>query len=119
MQLLSWESQVMQYPVVGEPGIGYFAGVVAGDLPPVDCLLWRDDQGLVRGILNHYPVNYAPYEMAGGVNIWVHPDWQRRGIGRALVTEAVTRWGEINVEQQRFSEAGAAFALALLDEGGQ
>ena len=46
----SWASQAMQYPDKGSPGIGYFAGEVGGGLPPVDCLLYRDDDGTVIGI---------------------------------------------------------------------
>lgn len=112
--LLSWESQVVQYPATGEPGIGYFAGETS--LGVVDCLLWRDEKGRVRGILNRYGIDFPPYEKAGNVNIWIRPSHQRQGIGRALIEEAIRRWGPINYEQQQFTEAGAAFARQLLAE---
>lgn len=113
--VLSWESQVNQYPQFAEPGIGYFAGEV-GRAKPVDCLLWRDVTGRVRGILNHYPIDMPPWERAGNINLWVHPDWQRQGIGTALLTEAATRWGPFDPEQQQYTEAGEAFARHLIGE---
>lgn len=112
----SFESQARQYLPLGEPGIGYFAGVIESHLPPVDCLLWRDTHGLVRGILNHYPIDYPPWEHAGNVNIWVHPDFQRRGIATALVDECEERWGPINFDQQQYSDSGLAFMRAVTGE---
>lgn len=114
--VFSWESQVSQYPMRYRPGpgIAYFPGDVsqfAGmeDMPPVDCLLYYDEQGWLRGILNHYPVDYPPHEQAGNVNVFVDPARRRRGIGTALVTEAFRRWGVVLAEQ-RFTVAGAALA---------
>ncbi len=74
---LSWEGQAEQYPPAGEPGIGYFAGD-AGFAQPVDCLLWRDETGALRGILNHYPVDMPPWEQAGNLTVLVQPGWRRR-----------------------------------------
>jgi GNAT superfamily N-acetyltransferase len=115
--MYSWESQVCQYPALGAPGIEYFAGVVEGREKPVDCLLWRDDDGRVRGILNHYPIDYPPYEVAGNVNIWVDPDWQRRGIGTALVERCIQMYGQIPVEQQKYTPEGAELLAELLNRG--
>ena len=104
--MLSWESQVSQYPPFGEPGISYYKGVLDADLY-VDCLLWRDDNGILRGILNHYPIK-TEWEKVGNANIWVHPGWQGKGIGSALMDEAMKRYN-LNLKQQRYSEAGARF----------
>jgi GNAT superfamily N-acetyltransferase len=106
----SWTSQARQYPKLGKPGIGYFPGPTPHGV--VDCLLWRDTAGHLRGILNHYPFNAPHLEQKGNVNVWVQPGWQRRGIATALVQEAQARWG-VNFAQQRFTTAGAALADAL------
>ena len=82
----------------------------------MDCLLYRDQHGRLTGILNHYPFRMGPadhpLEEVGNVNIWVHPDFQRRGIATALWREAVRRW-DVSLDQQRFTIAGAAFARYL------
>lgn len=44
------------------------------------------------------------------MNIWVRPDRQRRGIGTALVDACERRFGPINLDQQRYTAAGADFA---------
>lgn len=113
----SYESQVVQYPRLGAPGIEYFAGD-GGFAKPVDCLLWRDDEGLVRGILNHYPVDMPPHEKAGNINLFIDPARQRQGIGTALVREANRRWGPINWNQQRYTKAGIELAYKLITELG-
>lgn len=116
--VFTFESQVCQYPHVGAPGIEYFAGDVGDGKPPVDCLLWRDEQGLVRGILNHYPVDYPPHEKAGNVNLYVHPDWGRRGIATALMHEGERRYGLTRWDQQRYSPAGLQWMLRYRGIGG-
>lgn len=107
--LLTWESQVVQYPATGAPGIRYFAGVT--DYGTVDCLLYRNVKREVVGILNHYGFD-SPWEQTGNVNVWIREDYQRRGIGTALVKEAHRRWG-VNLDQQRFTPGGAALAERL------
>jgi GNAT superfamily N-acetyltransferase len=115
----AWESQAPQYPPFGPAGISYFKGVTFKDngLPDdfyVDCLLWRDEAGVLRGILNHYPMGHT-LEEKGNVNIWVQPGWQGRGIGTALAREAMRRW-PLNLKQQRFTPSGAKLAEKLLRE---
>ncbi len=116
--VFSWPAQAAQYPPVGPPGISYFRGDVstAARAAYVDCLLMRDVNGVLTGILNHYPQDLPPYEQAGAVNIWVRPDRQRRGIGTRLAREALTRW-PIEIRQQHLTPAGAAFAEALERRG--
>jgi len=48
------------------------------------------------------------------VNVLVHPRRQRRGIGSALVREALRRWPEIDPERQTYTPEGAALANAVL-----
>jgi GNAT superfamily N-acetyltransferase len=110
----SWESQVVQYPPTGAPGIGYFAGELPGDALPVDCLLWRDETGVVRGILNHYPQDYE-LQKRGSLNLWVDPSYFGRGVATALVLESRERWPGIDPKAQRYTAAGAAFERALLE----
>ena len=106
----SWASQARQYPPLGVPGISYYPGHT--DKGTIDCLLWRDPNRRLRGILNHYPFDVPGFEKAGNVNLWVHPGWQRKGIGTALVREAQRRW-TVDLTRQRFTIAGAALADAL------
>lgn len=108
---LSWESQVCQYPTRGPKGISYFRGECP-DGEYVDCLLFRDKSGKVRGILNHYP-NDMPLEKKGNVNLYVHRKFQRRGIGSKLLAEADRRWS-LNFEQQRFTPEGWAFVQTYI-----
>jgi GNAT superfamily N-acetyltransferase len=108
-----WESQVIQYPVRGPRGIAYYAGKVNEHERPVDCLLFRDKNGKLRGILNYYAVDYPPYEVAGNVNVWVEPRWQKRGVGVKLLAEADRRW-KIDLQRQRYTEAGVRLVTAYL-----
>jgi len=87
----SWESQAAQYPRTGPPGISYFRAQVMPDYH-VDCLLYRDENGELVGIFNHYPADFPPYEKEGNANIWVRPDRRRKGIANELYLEALTRW---------------------------
>ena len=102
--MLSWETQVGQYPATGAPGLGYFPGVTR--LGTIDCLLWRNEAGEVVGILNHYPFRTPEGQEPGSINIWVAPGWQRRGIASRLADEALRRW-PIDLSQQRFTAEGA------------
>lgn len=115
LTLLSWSSQAEQYPSTGPIGISYFAGEVP-DHPPVDCLLFYAEAGLV-GILNYYSVDYTidgtVIEHAGNFNVWTRPQFQRRGIATALITEADKRW-TIDFEQQRYTPNGLAVAERYL-----
>jgi len=102
---LSWESQASQYPGHGPPGISY----MRGQLTPtyhVDCLLYRDEAGMLLGILNHYPADLPPAQPKGSVNVWVHPAHRRSGVGRALILEAFERW-EVRRYAQAFTKSGA------------
>lgn len=109
-----WTSQKRQYPPSGETGIGYFAGET--EYGVVDCLLWRDQMGILRGVLNHYSFPTPFGEHAGSVNIYVDPLFRRRGVATMLLDEARTRW-VIDVEAQTYTEAGADFMVAYLDAG--
>lgn len=111
----TWESQLVQYPPTGEPGLGYFAGVMphALDKPPVDCLLWRSDAGVVQGVLNYFPVDYPPWEKAGNITLIVDPARRHEGIALRLLTEAASRW-EIDWAQQAYTEDGLLVVLRFL-----
>lgn len=110
--LFSWESQVCQYPYNGEPGISYMSGPTPAGI--VDCLIYRNEKGHVRGILNRYRSDNQ-WERRNNVNVWVHPRHQGQGIGTALWEEAVRRWG-VKLEGQRFTKAGARFAQRLSEK---
>ena len=111
--VLTWQSQVVQYPALGPEGISYFAGVTP--LGTVDCLLYRNEGGAVVGILNHYGFD-SVWEKTGNVNVFVRRNCQRQGIATALIMEADRRW-PINLDQQHFTPEGAAFAERLRADG--
>lgn len=105
-----WESQVHQFAERGGPGLEYR---LEFDLPedpdrerPIHCLLWRDDSGVLRGVLYYYEKDIPPLEKAGNVNVFVDPAHQRQGIGRRLVQEALSRW-PIDLDSQRYTVGGA------------
>lgn len=107
----SFESQKKQYPPTGEPGLSYFRGDVERG-KWVDCLLWRDENGELLGILNHYPMDMT-LEKKGNFNLFVDPKAKRQGIATALVNEAIKRY-KVNLRQQRYSEEGAQFINAFV-----
>jgi GNAT superfamily N-acetyltransferase len=114
----SWESQARQYAYRDAPGIRLERHHV-GDWPDwtqVDCLLYRDENGLLVGILNRYLDSNNPLEQEGNCNLWVRPDRQRQGIGTALLVEAMKRW-DIDFEKQKFTSQGLLFFAALCERG--
>lgn len=107
-QHLTWESQVVQYPEIGTPGVSMEEYHEWGIYFP--CILWRDAQGRVRGILNYYPdgVGSNPTgELPGDFNIFVDPDWRGRRISYRLLDELCRRFEKINFKQQRYTVEGA------------
>lgn len=125
----TWESQVRQYPKVGDPGLRYSLNHVTiaevehrasgrtipiGSDIPIDTLTYRNRRGHIIGLLWHYPVDCPPWEKAGNVNMIVRPDRRGRGIGRALLLEALGRW-EIDWSQQDYTPEGLAAVRAVLN----
>jgi ribosomal protein S18 acetylase RimI-like enzyme len=106
-QTFSWESQVVQYPALGRPGISYVCGVISDDLR-VDCLLYRDKHGKIRGILNHFPIDCV-LERAGNILVIVDPRFRRKKIATKLLREAQSRW-VVNFDQQSYTADGASLA---------
>ena len=122
-----FESQVGQYPATGEPGVSYFKGDLGaknskGEPMHADTLLYRDDNGKVIGILNHYPMDITTraqggvyrgmtmlIEKAGNVNLMVDPGEQQRGVGSALLKDAIKRW-DVDLSKQDYTQEGRAFA---------
>jgi GNAT superfamily N-acetyltransferase len=126
-EVFDWASQVCQYDRRGEPGFTEEVHPLNG--ATVHCLLWRDQDGLLRGILNYYPDDVPGErithrgvtfrmggEKAGNANIWVDPNHRGKGIGTMLAREAIARY-RIDITQQRFTAAGAALAEKLMREG--
>ena len=110
----SWEHQAKQYAKEGPPGISYFKGVLPRfEGKHIDCLLFRDENGELLGILNHYPFHFAESEAPGDFNVWVHPDYWRQGIGKKLLDEGYRRYN-LNWNQQTYTPAGAALVRSYL-----
>jgi hypothetical protein len=109
----TWESQAVQYPRKGPAGISYFRGQATADYH-VDCLLYRNDDGELVGILNRFPRDFPPYERAGAINVWVRPDHQRRGIATDLAYECSLRWKM--PEEGKLTQAGLDLLKGLIDK---
>jgi GNAT superfamily N-acetyltransferase len=118
--IFSWESQAAQYAFRSEPGIHLERHHVGelGNQTVIDCLLSRDEMGMLIGILNHYADNNSELEQEGNINIWVKPDHQRQGVGTALIAEAVRRWG-IDFNQQRYTNEGFALIQSFIGRFGR
>ena len=132
----SWQSQAQQYPEQGSPGIRLESHWIEGsierfpDREPggakylnslpnvarVDCLLYRDEDGALSGILNRYD-GKNPLEQLDAVNIWVRPDRQRQGIATALLRDAKRRWPGVTVQKQRYTQDGLKLLTTLLKRG--
>jgi 8-oxo-dGTP pyrophosphatase MutT (NUDIX family)/DNA-binding CsgD family transcriptional regulator/predicted ABC-type ATPase len=104
-----FKGQAKQFDKKGPPGLSYFKGTGNGLKPGqwVDCLLWRDEKGILKGIAYHYPQD-LPLEKKGNLNIFISPDSKRQGIASKLVAEAIKRYN-VDLRQQRYSAEGAAF----------
>jgi len=128
----SWRSQACQYSPTGTPGIEYQRYVVTDFGPDAisECLLFRDADGDLRGVLNYFP-NNIPFkkgtpawercgrqwiEKAGNFNVLVDPSYQRRGVGTTLLRAATERW-EIDFGQQDYTLEGALLVTSFLERG--
>ncbi len=82
----------------------------------IEVLLYRlPTSRLLVGILYHYRTR-SYWEKPGNINLFVHDDYRRQGIGTTLIRH----WQQdhiINWEQQRYSVAGARFIEALNKKG--
>lgn len=100
-----WESKSNQYPEIGVSGIQYFKGYIKGTITKyVDCLLYKDDKGLLAWILNHYPFDFE-LEKKGNFNVVVKPENTGKGIGMALLTEGIKMFN-INLQNQKYTTSG-------------
>lgn len=109
----SWESQAVQYAPKGEPGIHLEQHTVGKTI--IDCLLCRDQDGLLIGILNHYNEG-SPLEKAGACNLWIKPECRRQGIAAVLLRDAWHRWS-LDYEQQTWTPEGHAWLDGLVNKG--
>lgn len=120
--VFSWQMQAGQYDHLAPvAGIRHWA-VPAARLPipgyPIDCLLHYDapvngGSPWLTGILNRFPLGSPCGDEPGDVMVIVAPIWRRRGIGRALLLDAVSRWG-VDLTRQVYTPAGLALARATL-----
>lgn len=125
----SWASQAKQYAEHGAPGVtleqhmvdaetgdevfGVPAELAGPGISVVDCLLYRDEDGSLVAILNHYD-GKIPMEDADAVNLWVRPDRQRQGIGKMMTREAMKRWPGVKLENQRYTPSGVCLLSSLI-----
>lgn len=116
-----WEGQVAQFPPFGEPGLGYEQRIIGpqDNTTVVDCLTYRDANGVLIGILYHYNEN-NPFQEPDSLTFMVNPDRQREGAGTALLGDAVRRWPGIQEKgygHQTWTPDSQAFIDALVKKG--
>jgi ribosomal protein S18 acetylase RimI-like enzyme len=125
----SWESQARQYAESGAPGLtleqhmvevktgievfGAAAELAGPGVSVINCLLFRDEDGSLVAILNHYD-GKNPLEAADAVTLWVRPDRQREGIGKMMTREAMQRWPGVRLENQRYTRMGMHLLKSLV-----
>jgi GNAT superfamily N-acetyltransferase len=112
-RMLTWESQARQYPETGPPGIGTHTAELPNGAK-VNCLLKRDPDGGLVGILNHYPEGIEPLQKANTMNVWVQPGRRRQGIGSELVLAALQEGWPVDLEHVAFTGTGDAMAKSLI-----
>lgn len=105
-----WMGQIGQHPDRGKPGMSMTVNKVGKY--KINTLLYRDEEGIVRGILYHYPQDAPGLEEKGNFNVLVDPLRQRQGIGAKLVREAGERWN-VSLWGQDYTPEGAALARAV------
>jgi GNAT superfamily N-acetyltransferase len=113
--MADWVRVAAEYPKIGPAGISYFRGV-RKDGHQVNCLLYREEDGELTGVLTHHPTTIPNLERRGQGNLWVHPEHRRQGIARKLLLELVRRDWPTDHEQVRTTPEGAALLVGLIDE---
>jgi hypothetical protein len=106
----SWQGQALQYDQLGPSGEIVYrryvednprSTVEQGTL--IDTLLFYDEQGVLAGILNHYPYgaiekNGNELEKPHSANTFARPGTDEDAINAALVAEAKRRWPTVRGE---------------------
>lgn len=113
-------------PEIGAPGIEYLhrRGPIQGREDvwvTADWLVYRDDVGLLGGILIRFPKTVRDKTgrrvvPAGELTLIVKPDHQRRGVGAALLEDAASRWA-VDWAAQRYSARGLELIKSVVDRG--
>lgn len=116
----TWESQACQYPPTGDPGITLLNVTLnkgkSGETV-VACLLSRDGDGKLIGILNRYYEN-NPHQAPNTGNLWVNPNNQHQGVATGLLKEAARLWfGEGTLDEQTFTREGWSWVESLMRKG--
>lgn len=110
-------------PEIGDPGIQYVRRrgqvMTLFDVEAnVDCLIYRDNAGLLAGLLFRFPKAIRDENglvgSAGEITLAVKPDHRRQGIGTALLKEAASRW-DINWANQSYSASGLELIKSVVD----
>lgn len=104
---ITFESQAAQFDKIGTPGISTRREHSSSG-HPVDCVLYRNNTGVLDGVLYYYPAGAPGLEKPRNVNMFVRPEAARTGIATRLLDHA-TRLFDINLDQQLLTPSGKAF----------
>jgi putative acetyltransferase len=97
-----WEASVRAtHYFVAEADIQFFKPMVRDVLPLLTLVCMRDTVGTLAGFI---AVAHGKVEM-----LFIHPDWRGQGIGRKLLTYAVTSLGATLVDVNEQNEQALGF----------
>ena len=93
-----WNVHVNTLPLTGTAGTSMYFNEIS------KILIYRDDKGSVKGILQFFTVDIEE-EKKGNLNILVDPDCSQKGIGLNLLKFAMESF-EIDLDQQQLTPTG-------------
>jgi GNAT superfamily N-acetyltransferase len=107
----SFLAQSCRFPNFGEPGITQFVEMAYGTVP-IEMMVHRDPNGILRAIFSYFPFDMPPRQLAGEFLVFVDPSWQRQGLATEMFEIADARFG-IDLSAQSYTPDGRRFAEAM------
>jgi len=108
----TWKIIIKGYAERGYPGISYLKTEFESGAC-LESLLFRDQKGMLLGIMDYFSSDGIPNEVKGNVNVVVHPDFQNKGIGSSLWVAGMKKW-QIDLNQQLYTPLGHKLLLSHL-----
>ena len=107
-----WYKLIDYYPKKGNPGICYLKSIYNSD-QVVESFTFRNQLGILLGVIDFYLGNTIPMEKEGNCNILVHPDFMNKGIGKKLLEKGDAIW-KIDFSQQKLTPSGLNLVKSYL-----